>query len=170
MIRLNGLSDMVCMSAIKVLCFLFKRWRLNKLIDTENKLFWGACNRFVTSAEEVLWQPVFICFWTKYSKSEGNIEGIYFKFHEMLTGETFFTVFSCKLAELCHRLTGTLIINLPLCFASPGSSVHSYTRGSFTHQLNKELDNIRNQRNKLGKYLHGVTGYTLAYKAGDLVL
>nr|XP_046226581.1 limb region 1 protein homolog isoform X2 [Scatophagus argus] len=30
-----------------------------------------------------------------------------------------------------------------------GSSTHSYTRGSFTHQLNKELDNIRNQRNKL---------------------
>ncbi|XP_070842008.1 limb region 1 protein homolog [Chaetodon auriga] len=30
-----------------------------------------------------------------------------------------------------------------------GSSTHTYTRGSFTHQLNKELDNIRNQRNKL---------------------
>ncbi|XP_059182737.1 limb region 1 protein homolog [Centropristis striata] len=30
-----------------------------------------------------------------------------------------------------------------------GSSSHTYTRGSFTHQLNKELDNIRNQRNKL---------------------
>ncbi|CAG04308.1 unnamed protein product, partial [Tetraodon nigroviridis] len=47
------------------------------------------------------------------------------------------------------RLTETLNGGLPLCFASPGSSVHSYTRGSFTHQLNKELDNIRNQRNKL---------------------
>uniref|UniRef100_A0A4W6FH34 Limb development membrane protein 1 n=1 Tax=Lates calcarifer TaxID=8187 RepID=A0A4W6FH34_LATCA len=30
-----------------------------------------------------------------------------------------------------------------------GSSSHTYTRGSFAHQLNKELDNIRNQRNKL---------------------
>ncbi|XP_035525564.1 limb region 1 protein homolog isoform X2 [Morone saxatilis] len=30
-----------------------------------------------------------------------------------------------------------------------GSCTHAYTRGSFTHQLNKELDNIRNQRNKL---------------------
>ncbi|XP_028288669.1 limb region 1 protein homolog isoform X2 [Parambassis ranga] len=30
-----------------------------------------------------------------------------------------------------------------------GSSSHAYTRGSSTHQLNKELDNIRNQRNKL---------------------
>ncbi|XP_051266493.1 limb region 1 protein homolog [Dicentrarchus labrax] len=30
-----------------------------------------------------------------------------------------------------------------------GSCTHTYTRGSFTHQLNKELDNIRNQRNKL---------------------
>lgn len=30
-----------------------------------------------------------------------------------------------------------------------GSSSHTYTRGGFTHQLNKELDNIRNQRNKL---------------------
>lgn len=30
-----------------------------------------------------------------------------------------------------------------------GSSSHTYTRGSFTHQLNKELDNIRNRRNKL---------------------
>uniref|UniRef100_A0A3Q2VWL2 Limb development membrane protein 1 n=1 Tax=Haplochromis burtoni TaxID=8153 RepID=A0A3Q2VWL2_HAPBU len=30
-----------------------------------------------------------------------------------------------------------------------GSSTHAYTRGSFAHQLNKELDNIRNQRNKL---------------------
>ncbi|XP_067434597.1 limb region 1 protein homolog isoform X2 [Thunnus thynnus] len=30
-----------------------------------------------------------------------------------------------------------------------GSSSHVYTRGSFAHQLNKELDNIRNQRNKL---------------------
>ncbi|XP_028425620.1 LOW QUALITY PROTEIN: limb region 1 protein homolog [Perca flavescens] len=30
-----------------------------------------------------------------------------------------------------------------------GSSSHTYTRGSFTHQLNKELDNFRNQRNKL---------------------
>ncbi|XP_034428035.1 limb region 1 protein homolog [Hippoglossus hippoglossus] len=32
-----------------------------------------------------------------------------------------------------------------------GSSSHTYTytRGSFTHQLNKELDNVRNQRNKL---------------------
>ncbi|XP_042366152.1 limb region 1 protein homolog [Plectropomus leopardus] len=30
-----------------------------------------------------------------------------------------------------------------------GSSSVTYTRGSFTHQLNKELDNIRNQRNKL---------------------
>ncbi|XP_069015629.1 limb region 1 protein homolog [Embiotoca jacksoni] len=30
-----------------------------------------------------------------------------------------------------------------------GSSSHTYTRGSFTHHLNKELDNIRNQRNKL---------------------
>lgn len=32
-----------------------------------------------------------------------------------------------------------------------------YSRGSFAHQLNKELDNIRNQRNKLGKYLYYVT-------------
>ncbi|XP_026148325.1 limb region 1 protein homolog isoform X1 [Mastacembelus armatus] len=30
-----------------------------------------------------------------------------------------------------------------------GSSSHTYTRGSFAQQLNKELDNIRNQRNKL---------------------
>ncbi|KAI3355319.1 hypothetical protein L3Q82_018169 [Scortum barcoo] len=30
-----------------------------------------------------------------------------------------------------------------------GSSTYTYTRVSFTHQLNKELDNIRNQRNKL---------------------
>ncbi|XP_022622902.1 limb region 1 protein homolog isoform X2 [Seriola dumerili] len=30
-----------------------------------------------------------------------------------------------------------------------GSSSYTYTRGSFAHQLNKELDNIRNQRNKL---------------------
>ncbi|XP_062235294.1 limb region 1 protein homolog [Platichthys flesus] len=32
-----------------------------------------------------------------------------------------------------------------------GSSSHTYTytRGSFTHQLNKEMDNVRNQRNKL---------------------
>ncbi|XP_032359772.1 limb region 1 protein homolog isoform X2 [Etheostoma spectabile] len=30
-----------------------------------------------------------------------------------------------------------------------GSSSHTYTRGSFTHQLNKELDYFRNQRNKL---------------------
>lgn len=30
-----------------------------------------------------------------------------------------------------------------------GSSSHTYTRGSFVHQLNKELDNVRNQRNKL---------------------
>lgn len=30
-----------------------------------------------------------------------------------------------------------------------GSSTHAYTRGSFAHQLSKELDNIRNQRNKL---------------------
>ncbi|CAK6969302.1 PREDICTED: limb region 1 protein homolog isoform X2 [Scomber scombrus] len=30
-----------------------------------------------------------------------------------------------------------------------GSTSHVYTRGSFAHQLNNELDNIRNQRNKL---------------------
>ncbi|KAG7453744.1 limb region 1 protein-like [Solea senegalensis] len=30
-----------------------------------------------------------------------------------------------------------------------GSLTHTYTRGSVAHQLNKELDNIRNQRNKL---------------------
>uniref|UniRef100_A0AAQ6ITD1 Limb development membrane protein 1 n=1 Tax=Anabas testudineus TaxID=64144 RepID=A0AAQ6ITD1_ANATE len=30
-----------------------------------------------------------------------------------------------------------------------GSSSHTYTRGSFAHQLKKELDNIVNQRNKL---------------------
>ncbi|XP_029979005.1 limb region 1 protein homolog isoform X2 [Sphaeramia orbicularis] len=30
-----------------------------------------------------------------------------------------------------------------------GSSLHAYTRVSFAHQLNKEIDNIRNQRNKL---------------------
>ncbi|XP_068160042.1 limb region 1 protein homolog [Antennarius striatus] len=30
-----------------------------------------------------------------------------------------------------------------------GSSPYAYTRGSFTHQLNKELESIRNQRNKL---------------------
>ncbi|XP_054478695.1 limb region 1 protein homolog [Anoplopoma fimbria] len=30
-----------------------------------------------------------------------------------------------------------------------GSSSHSYTQGSFTQQLNKEMDNIRNLRNKL---------------------
>lgn len=30
-----------------------------------------------------------------------------------------------------------------------GSSSHTYTRGSFTHQLNKELENVRTQRNKL---------------------
>lgn len=30
-----------------------------------------------------------------------------------------------------------------------GSSTHTFTRGSITHQLNKELDNVRNQRNKL---------------------
>lgn len=41
---------------------------------------------------------------------------------------------------------------------STGSSTHAYTRGSVTHQLNKELDNVRNQRNKLGKYLYCVTG------------
>lgn len=35
-----------------------------------------------------------------------------------------------------------------------GSSTHPYIRGSFVHQLNKELDNIRNQRNKLGKYVY----------------
>lgn len=57
-----------------------------------------------------------------------------------------------------------------MCFASPGSSIQSYTRGSFTHQLNKELDSIRNQRNKLGKYLHGVTGYMWAYEPGGLIL
>ncbi|XP_071381730.1 limb region 1 protein homolog isoform X1 [Centroberyx affinis] len=30
-----------------------------------------------------------------------------------------------------------------------GSSSHAYTRGGSVHQLNKELDNVRNQRNKL---------------------
>ncbi|XP_075903586.1 limb region 1 protein homolog [Nelusetta ayraudi] len=30
-----------------------------------------------------------------------------------------------------------------------GSSSYAFTRGSFSHQLNKELDNIRNQKNKL---------------------
>lgn len=30
-----------------------------------------------------------------------------------------------------------------------GSSTYTYTQGSVAHQLNKELDNIRNQRNKL---------------------
>ncbi|KAF7667355.1 hypothetical protein LDENG_00065050 [Lucifuga dentata] len=30
-----------------------------------------------------------------------------------------------------------------------GSSTYTYTGGGFVHQLNKELDNIRNQRNKL---------------------
>ncbi|KAI9518974.1 Limb region 1 protein [Dissostichus eleginoides] len=30
-----------------------------------------------------------------------------------------------------------------------GTCSHAYTRGSFTHQLNKELDNIRNMKNKL---------------------
>lgn len=30
-----------------------------------------------------------------------------------------------------------------------GSSTYTFTRGSVTHQLNKELDNVRNQRNKL---------------------
>ncbi|KAK5897760.1 hypothetical protein CgunFtcFv8_015236 [Champsocephalus gunnari] len=30
-----------------------------------------------------------------------------------------------------------------------GTCSHAYTRGSFTHQLNKELDNIRNLKNKL---------------------
>lgn len=30
-----------------------------------------------------------------------------------------------------------------------GSSLHAYPRVSFAHQLNKEIDNIRNQRNKL---------------------
>ncbi|XP_061569119.1 limb region 1 protein homolog [Cololabis saira] len=30
-----------------------------------------------------------------------------------------------------------------------GSSIHTYIRGGFNHPLNKELDNIRNQRNKL---------------------
>lgn len=30
-----------------------------------------------------------------------------------------------------------------------GSSTYTYTHGSIAHQLNKELDNIRNQRNKL---------------------
>uniref|UniRef100_UPI0037E98AC0 limb region 1 protein homolog n=1 Tax=Semicossyphus pulcher TaxID=241346 RepID=UPI0037E98AC0 len=30
-----------------------------------------------------------------------------------------------------------------------GSSTYAYTRGSFAHQLNKELDNVRNHRNKL---------------------
>lgn len=30
-----------------------------------------------------------------------------------------------------------------------GSSMYTYTHGSIAHQLNKELDNIRNQRNKL---------------------
>ncbi|XP_028289773.1 limb region 1 protein homolog isoform X1 [Gouania willdenowi] len=30
-----------------------------------------------------------------------------------------------------------------------GSSLHTHPRGSFTHQLNKDLDNIRNQKNKL---------------------
>ncbi|MEQ2226556.1 hypothetical protein ILYODFUR_028590, partial [Ilyodon furcidens] len=29
------------------------------------------------------------------------------------------------------------------------SSSHTYIRGSFTYQLTKELDNIRNQKNKL---------------------
>ena len=41
---------------------------------------------------------------------------------------------------------------------STGSSSHTYTPGSFAHQLNKELDSIRNQRNKLGKYLYYLTG------------
>lgn len=30
-----------------------------------------------------------------------------------------------------------------------GTCSHAYTRGSFTHQLNKEMDNIRNLKNKL---------------------
>lgn len=30
-----------------------------------------------------------------------------------------------------------------------GSSTYAYTRGSFAHHLSKELDNVRNQRNKL---------------------
>ncbi|XP_037550033.1 limb region 1 protein homolog [Nematolebias whitei] len=30
-----------------------------------------------------------------------------------------------------------------------GSSMHTYDRGSFTHQLDKDLENIRNQKNKL---------------------
>lgn len=38
-----------------------------------------------------------------------------------------------------------------------GSSSDTYTRGSFAHQLKKELDNIVNQRNKLGKHLYYVT-------------
>lgn len=41
-------------------------------------------------------------------------------------------------------------------FIFTGSSTHAYTRGSFAHQLSKELDNIRNQRNKLGKYVYVV--------------
>lgn len=84
------------------------------------------------------------------------MKGIEFKLQETLPGETFFfAVFSCKLAELLpqiNRLTEALIRGLALCFASPGSSVHSYTQGSFTHQLNKELDNVKNQRNKLGEF------------------
>lgn len=51
-----------------------------------------------------------------------------------------------------------LQILISMVSVSAGSSTHTYTRGSFTHQLNKELDNIRNQRNKLGKYLYYVTG------------
>lgn len=39
-----------------------------------------------------------------------------------------------------------------------GASSHSYVRGSFAHQLHKELDIIRNQRNKLGKCLCFVSG------------
>lgn len=40
-------------------------------------------------------------------------------------------------------------------FCSPtGSSSHTYIRGSFTYQLAKELENIRNQKNKLGKHFY----------------
>lgn len=44
------------------------------------------------------------------------------------------------------------------CFAFTGTSIYPvYTRGGFAHQLHNELDNVRNQKNKLGKYLYRMT-------------
>lgn len=63
---------------------------------------------------------------------------------------------------ICNVINAAVIVQqifvMSLVSVSAGSTTHIYTQGGFTHQLNKELDNIRNQRNKLGKYLYCVTG------------